>query len=148
MNCCWLACSGGNRRDGFRAVVVGIAVAADNGDGIVAVEAEAAGLLVEAQPVVLEVEQQRLVEGAALEGRRGRRHLQAREGLALEPQAHDLDVAQRFRAAVRLDRAVEHDPCLFLRAFGEGLDVLGGGDRGGNEQDGGNGGAQHGALRE
>ncbi len=92
-----------DRRDGLRAVVVGVPGTADDGDRGVAVEAEAAELLVEAQAVVLEVEQQRLVERAALERRRGRRHLQPREGLAFELEAHDLDGAQGLGPAVRLD---------------------------------------------
>ena len=125
---------GGNRRDGFCAVVVGIAFAVDNGDRVVAVEAEATGLLLEAQPVFLEVDQQRLIEAAALERRRGRRHLKARKGLAAQLEPHDLDGAQRLGAAIRLDRPIEHSPCLRLRAFRHGFRIVGGGSGSGGSE--------------
>jgi hypothetical protein len=85
-----------------------LARAVGDGHGNVALEAEAAGFLVEPHAVVLEVGEQRLVERPAFEGRRRRRHLEPREDLAVQPDPHDVDGAQRLGAAIRFDRAVEH----------------------------------------
>ncbi len=135
---------GRDRRDGLRAVVVGVSGAVHDGDRVVAVEPEAARLLVEAQAVFLEVDQQRLVEAAALERRRGRRHLQARKRLSFEPQPDDLDGSQGLGAAVSLDGLVEHGARLRLRELGPGFGVGGAGNGGGGDEDGGDRGAQHG----
>ena len=59
-------------------------------------------------------------------------------------QAHDIDLADGFRAAVRRDRAIEHGAGLLLRSFGQGFHVRGRGARGYGKQGDGDGGAQHG----
>jgi hypothetical protein len=46
-----------------------------------------------------------------------RRHLQSRPGFALEPHPHGVDAAQRFGAADRCNRAIEHRARLRLRAL-------------------------------
>jgi hypothetical protein len=132
-----------DRRDRLHPVVVGVARSVRNRDRVVAVEAEAGRFLVEAHPVLFEVEQQRLVEAAALEWRRGRRHLQPRECLALEPQAHDFDRAQGLDPAVCLDCTIEHDARPRLGELGPGLNIGGVCDAGGGHGEG-DCGAQHG----
>ena len=81
-------------------------------------------LLLEPQPVVLEIDQQRLVVRSRFERRRRRRHLQPRPGFAVELQSHGVDCAQRFRAADRIDRAIEHGAGVRLRALRDGFRIV------------------------
>ena len=113
-----------DRRDGVRAVVVVRALPGLDDDDVVTREAGAAGPLFEAQAIVLQVQQQRLLLRAGFERRRGRRHLQPRICLAGELHAHDVDRSQRLGAADRSHCAIEHGACRCLRALGQCFGIV------------------------